>query len=362
MRSIDSKTVALACLIVATVCRPSQAEAEQPSNSPVQAQPAPPSSRSEMESPGERQHAADSVPGGSGHPQAPRSAKSKGRDHFEVGVMPRYISNYFESQDEFTSAAAITPKKPVYITTVSASYDHDFIQHKGSTLTGEVRFRRNFYSNLEGADSTDIDVSLNYIFQPNQLRIAYFGTPRRLVSNNGGHHVYGRSTGFDAEYSRQITSRLRARGGYQFARQTFSEFQERNLSQHLLYGSLRYRVNPLFMPGIGFQYLHANGTMENFSYKRPALVLTVTSRLRDVAYFSFRYRGSDRSYDTDVSTDSNFRREDHRHDFSFYGTVQLGRGFSLFGYGDHTTNNSNRQASTYKNNEIGLGLFYRFPG
>ena len=76
MRSIDSKTVALACLIVAAVFRPSQAEAEQPSNSPVQAQPAPPSSSSEMELPGERQHAADSVPGGSGDPQAPRSAKS----------------------------------------------------------------------------------------------------------------------------------------------------------------------------------------------------------------------------------------------------------------------------------------------
>lgn len=293
-------------------------------------------------------------------PRVPRRDDDS-RFHFEVGVLPRYISNYFQTFDDFQTGATAVPVKSVYVTTLSARAEYDFVREDDRTLTGSVRFRGNLFKDLPGADSADIDVSLEYDFRPNRLRFAYFGTPRRLASVVAGRNVYSRVNGFAAEYSRRLTRRWRARGGYEFARDTFSEFRERDLSRHEVSGDLRYQVSPYFTPGVGFEYLRGNAESENFSYNRPALLLLASSRIRDVAYLSFRYRFSDRDYTTDDPTSSNFNREDRRHDVSFYGTVNLSRGFSLFGFVYHTDNNSNRLTRTFTGYETGLGLFYRFP-
>ena len=287
--------------------------------------------------------------------------RGESRYRFELGVMPRYISNYFQTFDDFQTGATAVPVKSVYITTLSASAEYDFVREDDKTLTGGVRLRRNFFKDPDGADSTDIDVTLEYDFRPNRLRFAYFGTPRRLASVVSGRNVYSRVNGFNAEYSRRLTRQWRARGGYEFARDTFSEFTERNLSRHELSGDIRYQFSPYFTPGVGFEYLRGNAASENFSYTRPALVLLATSRISDVAYLSFRYRYSDRDYSTGVTTASNFGREDRRHDLSFYGTVNLGRGFSLFGFVYRTDNNSTRVTRSFNSYETGLGLFFRFP-
>ena len=302
----------------------------------------------------------DEGPGRSAPPR-PRADADESRYHFEVGVLPRYISNYFQTQDEFNTGATVTPIKSVYITTLSGAFEYDLVRKDRETLTAGLRVRRNLFKDLPGANSTDVDVSLEYDFQPNRLRFAYFGTPRRLISVVSGSNIYGDTNGFSAEYQRRINRDWRARGAYIFSRQTFSQFQERNLSLHQVNGDVRYRVSRYFSPGAGFEYQRGKAESENFSYTRPALVLLATSDVKGVAYMSFRYRFSKRDYGTPDTTSSNFGREETRHDVSFYSTVRLGRGFSLFGFYYHTDNNSNRASRSFTSYETGLGLFYRFP-
>lgn len=296
-----------------------------------------------------------------GPARARRSDREESRYRFELGVTPRYVSNFFQAQDEFDVDPITTPKRSVYITTLTGGAEYDLVQREQSTLTAGLRVRRNLVNDLPGADSTEIDVTLDYSFRPNQLRLGYFRTPRRLASVSNGQNVYSEVNGFSAEYLRRITKRLRARAGYQFARETFSAFQERDTSRHQFRGDLRYQIDPLFTPGIGLEYLRGDAATENFSYKRPAVSFLVNSRINDVAYLTFRYRLSKREFDTELPTDSNFGREDRRGDLSFYGTAQLGNNFSLFGFASRTKSNSNRNTRDFTNFETGLGLFYRFP-
>lgn len=293
-------------------------------------------------------------------PIAPTGNSDADRLRIEVGVMPRFISNYFQEQDEFNAPTAAVPKKTAHITTLSASLGYDLIKEANSTLTFNMRVRPNFFSNLKGADSTDLDASLAYAWGPNQFTLGYFGTPKRLSSVVNGVNVYGETEGFNAEYMRSLSKRLRVRTSYQLSRETYSDFTERNLSVHQFRADVRYKLNPLFMPSIGFEYRRADADVQSFDYKRPALLLSVTSEVGRAAYMNFRYRYSDRTYLTNVATDSDFGREDHRHEFSFYGTFQLGGGFSIFAFADHTTNHSNSISNTFKSSDGGLGLFYRF--
>ncbi|HEV2863855.1 MAG TPA: surface lipoprotein assembly modifier [Pyrinomonadaceae bacterium] len=293
-------------------------------------------------------------------PRRPRGDDDS-RYHVEVGIMPRHISNYFQTFDDFQPGATPVPVTSVTILSLSAHAEYDFVRDEGRTLTGGVRVRRNLFRDLPGGDSTDVDLNLEYDFRPNRLNFKYFGTPRRLASIVGGQNVYSQVNGFGAEYSRRLGRRWRTRGGYEFARDTFSRFSERDLSRHEVSGDVRYQISPYFTPGVGFEYLRGRAESEAFSYTRPAVALLASSRIKDVAYLSFRYRFSDRDYTTDDPTVSNFNREDRRHDISFYGTAQLGKGFSLFGFVYHTDNNSNRLTRTFTSTESGLGLFYRFP-
>jgi hypothetical protein len=378
MKSMKVLSAALACLIVAALFaaaaafaaagstpQDSQTNTNTNSNRRARTRPTPSDdnanrSRDDAEREDQTTHAAqDSGPGRSAPARSAR--KDDSRYHFEFGVLPRYINNYFQAQDEFNSATTAAPQKNVYVTTLSGSAEYDLVRKDRRTLTAGLRLRRNLFKDLPGANSTDVDVTLDYNFQPNELRFGYFGTPRRLAAVVSGRNVYGETNGLSAEYFRRITRYWRARGGYTFARETFSEFKERDLSRHLVHGDLRYRVSTYFTPGVGFEYLRGNAESANFSFTRPALVILATSQIKSKAYLSFRYRFSDREYTTTLATDSNFRREDRRHDISLYGTANLGRGFSLYGFVYHTDNNSNRAARTFTSYETGLGLFYRFP-
>ena len=372
MRSMKALAIFLACLALAAVATAATAAAaggQEPqgnANANRRAQTRTSSDRNANEARDEEEQQDQTThtvqDGGPGRSAPARSRRGdESRYRFEVGVMPRYISNYFQAQDEFNAPTTATPIRSVYITTLSGSFEYDLARREGSTLTAGLRVRRNFFKDLAGADSTDVDVTLDYDFRPNRLRLGYFGTPRRLSAVVAGNNVYAQTNGFSAEYFRRITSRWRARGGYQFARETFSAFRERDLSRHQFNGDLRYRVSPYFTPGVGFEYQRGNAESENFSYERPAVVLLATSDINGIAYLSFRYRFSDRDYTTEEPTSSNFGREDRRHDVSFYSSVRLGGGFSLFGFFYHTDNNSNRVTRTFTSYETGLGLFYSFP-
>lgn len=372
MQSFEAKGVARACVVLAAIggaIVPAAAQDLKPVSRPDQkvAAAQPPADRNTRTSP----PAEDPVPldeaanDSDGTPGGPVTRRSSRRDEkpyrFEIGVTPRYVSNYFQAQDEFDSIAESIPPQDVFITTLSGRAEYDLLQRPGSTLTAGLRVRRNLVSELRGADSTEIDVTLDYNFRPNQLRFGYFRTPRRLASVVDGRNIYSEINGFSAEYLRRVTDRLRARAGYQIARETFSEFQQRDATRHLLSGDVRYQIDPLFSPGIGVEYLRSNAGTENQSFERIGYSFLVNSRIDDVAYLTFRYRRSNREFDTDLPTDSNFAREDKRDDFSFYGTFQLGGGFSLFGFASHTDSNSNRDTRDFTNYEAGLGLFYRFP-
>lgn len=282
------------------------------------------------------------------------------RFHLQVGVMPRFVGNYFQTEDEFNTSTTPIPKKRADIITFSASLAYDLVKNPGETLTANVRVRPNLFTNLKGADSTDLDANIVYSKGPNQITIGYFGTPKRLSSIVAGQRIYGETEGFNVEYLRSLAKRWRIRGSYQYSRETYSAFAERNLSLDQFRADVRYKLNPLFMPSVGFEYRRAYAAVDNSDYKRPALLLSVTSEVGKFAYLNLRYRYSDRTYLTNVPTDSNFGREDHRYEFNFYGTFQLGHGFSVFAFADHISNHSNSITHAFKSKDGGLGLFYQF--
>jgi len=291
---------------------------------------------------------------------APAASGDLDRLRIQFGVMPRFITNYFQSEDDFGASTTAVPKKTAHIVTLSANVEYDLVSEADKVLQVRARVRPNFFTNLKGADSTDIDAALAYTAGPNQLTLGYVGTPKRLSSVVSGTRVYGESEGFNAEYVRKLSKLWRARVSYQYSRETFSAFKERDLSVDQFRADLRYRLSRAFMPSVGFEYRRAYARVDNYDYKRPALMLSVTSELGRAVYMNFRYRYSERTYLTDLATDSNFGREDHRHEFSFYGTYQLGSGLSLFAFADHTTNKSNLISHDFKSEDGGLGLFYQF--
>ena len=290
----------------------------------------------------------------------PTRRASDSRYRIEFGVLPHYNSNYFQ-------VAEGTPKTSVWITTLSANFGYDFVRREDKTFSGELRLRRNVFSELRNADSTDIDAELAYDFGPNRLELTYFATPRRLSSfdedpiDPSVAIVTNSVNGASLQYARRLTRRLRARTTYEFAREIYNVFKERDLGRHRVGGDVRYRVRQYFTPGIGFEYGRVNARSDAFSRDSTALVLLVGSRFGDRVNTSFRYRFQDRDYLTRNTAFSNFGREDRRHDFTFYGTVNLGRGFSLYGFTYAINNNSSRPTRNFNTYDTGLGLFFRFP-
>lgn len=289
-----------------------------------------------------------------------RQATGDQRLRFEVGVLPRTLDNYYQTQEDFGVAVPSGAAKSVGIVTLSGGVDYDLTRTSSRKVTLGARVRHNLYTNLDHANSTDVDLTLVYDAKPSLFRLGYFGSRHRLVSDGGGTLVYGSTNGLSADYAYRFTKQLRGRIGYRFSRQTYTSSTSRNLSEHAFNADLRYQVVRQFMPSVGVEYSRGNAASDAYSFKRKAVYVGVTSELGDTAYLNFRYRRSQRDYLTNVPTDSYFGREDPRDDLSFYGTVQLGGGFSLFGYANHINNRSTQPSHRFSSNEAGLGLFYRF--
>jgi len=285
--------------------------------------------------------------------RTPRNTNKRYR--FEFGVLPRYNSNLFESEDE-------APKQGAFIISPEGSFEYDLVRREGSTLRAGLRLRRNIFTNLDGADSTDIDLALGYEFGRNRLAVAYLGTPRRLAFiDSSNQNVYNSINAVRFDYALRMTRRLRVRTSYEFGREEYTEFKERDSSRHDVRGSIRYRLRNYFAPGIGFEYQRINGRSDTYTREGLALVLLLESTIRDVANMSFRYRYWDRDYLTLDPSSSNFGRQDRRHDITLYSNVKLGKGFWLFGLFSYNDNNSSRLTRTFTGYESGVGLFYRFP-
>jgi Surface lipoprotein assembly modifier len=282
------------------------------------------------------------------------------RYSFEVGVLPHYLDNYYQTQDDFGLGAAGGTPQSVGIVTLSGAVNYELVQSATRKVTVGARVRHNIYTDLDHANSTDVDLTLVYDAKPSQLKLGYFGSRHRLVSDAGGSLVYGATNGASADYSYRFTKRLRGRVGYRFTRQTYSSSTSRNLSEHNFSADLRYQVVRQFMPSVGVEYSRGNASSSAYSFKRKAVYVGFTSELGDLAYLNFRYRRSQRDYLTSVPTDSYFGREDPRDDLSLYGSVQLGGGFSLFGFATHINNRSNQPSHKFTSNEAGAGLFFRF--
>ena len=277
----------------------------------------------------------------------------------ELGLMPRVISNYFEAQDEFNTGTASTPAQAAHIVAASASLNYNMLQASGSTLSAGLRVQHDFFTNFSHADSTDVDATLDYTSKLGRLNLGYFTTRHRLVSTGVAGSVYDTSQGFTVEYLRNLTSRLRVRARYRFSHDSYSQFKDRNLTQDEFSGDLRLMIKPYFMPGIGYDYARTTVASRLYDYDRYAPFVTLTSEIGP-AYLTFRYRSAIRRYTAAAPTDSHFGRRDQRDQFTFYGTIGLGRGLSVFAYEDYIKNHSNVVYGNFRTNEAGVGLFYQF--
>ena len=260
-----------------------------------------------------------------------RSPRVKSRYRVELGVTPRYISNLFRSAGQLQHRDHADAEEGRFHRDAFSQGRVRSVAGKGVDAdSGNARATKH----LQGPAGRELDgprrgPHLQCAAQPSAGQL-FVRTPRRLVSVVAGGNVYGETNGFSAEYVRRLSHRWQARGSYQFAHETFSKFKERDLSVHRLSGDVRYRISPYLTPRPGSEeYERGEAESENFSYRRPAIFAVATSEIGKVAYLSVRYRISRRTYLTDVPTNSNFGREDHRRDISSYANVKLGKGFSI---------------------------------
>ncbi|HXF05905.1 MAG TPA: surface lipoprotein assembly modifier [Blastocatellia bacterium] len=272
----------------------------------------------------------------------------------EVGVLPRYNSNLF-------SATAGAPRQTALITTLAVKVEADLVRGEGSTMTARFAGHRNVYQGIEGADSSDFDISLEYGFGRNRLALTYFMTPRRLVYVVGDERVVNRLDGVDLRFSRRITRRTRSRVGYEFTRERFPILGERNSDRHRLSGDIRYRIHDLLAPGIGFEWGRVTANSTNYNRDEAALLLLLDSRFKNAIWASMRYRYGQRHYTTTNSTAGNFGRRDRRHEIRWQASVRTTRHWGFLLYGSYTTNASTRERRSFTGYEVGVGMVFRFP-
>lgn len=294
------------------------------------------------------------VPAGSAKP-------AESRYHVEVGVMPRYISNYFESQESFNFGQA-PQRVSVQVLTVSGSVGYDFVRTKQSRVTGQFRVRHNFFTDLDAGDTTEYDAKLEYKSKPDEFRLELYRRPRRLASIVNGQNIFADANRARIEYHHRLADKFRVGGTYEFSRETYpAAFRSHDISTHQIMGDAQYEIAPWFQPGIGIEYERGNGRSDNFTYDQVGPVLELNSNLWPVAYLGISYKWYDRKYRTGDPLASNYLRLDKRKEVSFYGTAWLGKGWSLFGFAYYTKDRSNQPWANFHGYDAGLGAFYRFP-
>ncbi len=275
----------------------------------------------------------------------------EGRYQFEFGTIGGYRS------DLFPGTGRLEPE-PVFITTLSGSLKAELTRSETSRLTGEVRFRHHIFEGVSGANSSDLDLALDYRLRGNRFRVKYFTTPRRLASIDDDETGFHSSNRIKFQFSRPLTRRIHSRVSYEFDRRTFQELPGRNSAKHELSADLRYKIHDLFRPGVGFELERVNRNLKN--RKDAGLVLLLESRIKDRVRTRLRYRYNIRHYLSVPSTSRDFEREDRRQDIRIYVTVKLTKQWSLFLYNSFLNNVSSRAGRSFNVNESGVGIFFSF--
>lgn len=277
----------------------------------------------------------------------------------EFGVMGRKISNYFEAENDFRSLYA-APRVSPHVVTLSGRIAYNILDDKDETLTAGLRVRHNFYTDLDGADSNEFDGSLYYKGRANEFRLELYRKPSRLVGTINGSNVYAATNRINAEYVHRLTEHVRAGAQYEYSRENYTARQEHDLTRQVVNASVQYKFAPWFEPGIGVEYEHGDGRSDNFTYEQVSPVLILNSSFWPIAYLGISYKLYDRKYLKATALESNYKRIDKRQNVSFYGTVQIGHGLSVFSFVYYTKSNSNQSSSSFSSCDAGLGLFYRF--
>lgn len=367
-----SLTLVVAWLVLPAWCAAAQAEARPAASAPTAQSPEPgrekPQTQKAAHAPAEP-HAGETSTSGQENQERDAPVEPQRDDRplmaiqplppgprrfrIELGVLPRYNSNLF-------NATAGAPRRASFITTLAAKLEADLIRGEKSTLMGRLEFHHHFYRDVERADSSDFDVSLEYGFGRHRLALTYFTTPRRLAYIAGDEHVVNRLDGLDLRSSWRVTRRTRTRLGYEFTRENFSTLNERDSDRHKLNGDVRYRIHDLVTPGIGFELGRVTAESTNYNRHEAALVLLLDSRIKNMIWANVRYRYGHQDYTTTTPTAGNFDRHDRRHDLRWQAQVKATDHWWFFVYGSYTTNASSRALRSFTGQEFGAGLFIRF--
>lgn len=322
---------------------------------PAEAPTSPPAADLPVEDPEERDITVDLEEYDRSRTQIPTPPSKPSRYHFEFGVLPRLRGNFFQ-------ATAGAPRKSVFITTPSAMFDFDIIRGEESALLGKFRLKADLVSGLEKANSVTFDATLGYRSSANRLELTYFTIPRRLAFITPDQDAFSKVNGIGLGFRHRFGRRVWAQLSYQISRQTFSNFKERDTTNQRADADVRFRIHPLFRPGIGFEAGRDLAESDNFSRHTLSPVLLLDSRLGRAARLSFRLRLRRRDYITTDSNAENFGRDDRGPDFRFYSNIRLTKRVWLFLYGSYTDRNSTRLGRSFTDHDLGLGFMFRLPG
>jgi len=127
-----------------------------------------------------------------------------------------------------------------------------------------------------------------------------------------------RVLGVDTRYGYRINRNHEVRGRAAWHREEFQILHAKDNQTWMAGASYRYRGwGRKLSPEIGLLYTWQNASLRNYDYKQRDLILQLRSAPARPFYITFRYRFRVREYATGEDTDSNFGREDDRHQFRF---------------------------------------------
>ena len=216
-----------------------------------------------------------------------------------------------------------------------------------------------------------------FAFGRNQLELEYVLTPDRLFFDRsedvGPRGAFYTGHTFAGRVSRKLGERKRLRVYLSWdliwrnfappddARDDFTVLGEVRM---------RYRVAPIFVPEVAFEYGRRNAVRNNFDRNQARLAVGFESRLTSWLVVKVRYKYSHRDYTVGSdrvvggSRNRNFGRVDNRQDFEGRLAVPVPYvdGLSLRVRYKYRASNSSRPGRTFTRNEVGVELAYVLRG
>lgn len=161
----------------------------------------------------------------------------------------------------------------------------------------------------------------------------------------------------EGEYGYRMTSDYEIKGLLEYYRQAYELSEAVDNHTRFIGGAVRYRgFGSRFSPEVGLRRGGQDAVDDNNDYSQTELLVTVRSAVSPKVYLGVRYRYRHRSYETTIPRESNFGRNDDRHNFRALVTIHSREDLSWEIYFARETADSIRTVRVFTTHSFGVAL------